>query len=194
MRSRTPRDFSGVCSRCFLKTASCICAELPRVKSAVEIVIIRHMTEDFLTSNTGRLAALMLPNAQIVKYGGGEPFDDSFICRDGTWLLYPGKHEDLAAPPPKRLIILDATFRQAKRMYKRISALRHVPELSFDAPATLPHRLRHPPRADGLSTIEAIATAIARFEDPALGESLLTAHAEFVRRADAARGRQRWPH
>jgi DTW domain-containing protein YfiP len=191
MRSRTPRDFSGVCSQCFLKNASCICTELPRVESKIEILIIRHTTEDFLTSNTGRLAALMLPNARIIKYGGGEPFDDSCICRDGTWLLYPGKPREHGAPDPKRIIVLDATFRQARRMYKRITALRSMPELSFDAPAALPHRLRHPPRADGLSTIEAIATALSRFESPTLAEPLLAAYAEFVRRADATRGRQR---
>jgi len=191
MRSSTPRDFSGICARCFLKDAHCLCSELPRIESKIEVVIIRHTAEDFLTSNTGRLAALMLPSATIVKYGGGEPFDDSFLCRDGTWLLYPGQHREVSSPAPQRIVVLDGTFRQARRMYKRITALRTLPELSFEAPLATPYRLRHPPRADGLSTIEAIAAALGRFESLSLAEPLLKSYGEFVRRADATRGRQR---
>jgi DTW domain-containing protein YfiP len=76
-------------------------------------------------------------------------------------------------------------------MYKRIRALRTLPELALPAPQSQPHRLRHAPRPDGLSTIEAIAAALGRFENPMLAAPLLTAYAEFVRRADATRGRQR---
>src|SRR5664279_4105121 len=91
MRSRNPRDFCGICPQCFLKVAMCICAELPHMTSNTEIVIVRHVAEEWLTSNTGRLAALMLTNSRIVSYGGGEPFDDATIRGDvGTWLLYPG--------------------------------------------------------------------------------------------------------
>ena len=191
MRSRTPRDFAGVCSRCFLKESMCLCSELPRLESLTEIVIVRHAGEEWLTSNTGRLAALMLPNARIVKYGGGESFDESPLTREGTWLLYPGSGREPPTGVPRRLVVLDATFRQARRMYKRIEALRGLPELSLAAPVEQPHRLRHPPRADGLSTIEAIASALGMFEDPTLSERLLAAYREFVRRADATRGRQR---
>src|SRR5512141_2953949 len=131
MRSRTPRDFAGVCSRCFLKDPLCLCSELPRLEWLTEIVIVRHAGEEWLTSNTGRLAALMLPNARIVKYGGGEPFDESPLTAAGTWLLYPSAGRELPSGTPRRLVVLDATFRQARRMYKRIEALRGLPELSF---------------------------------------------------------------
>jgi DTW domain-containing protein len=191
MRSRTPRDYSGICARCFLKESLCLCAALPRLAPVTEIVIIRHVTEDWLTSNTGRLASLMLPNAQIVRYGGGEPFDDSLIRSDGTWLLYPGHSDAPQQARPRRFVVLDATFRQARRMYKRIAALRSLPQLSLAVPSTRPLGLRQPPREDGLSTIEAIAVALGRYEDPALTAPLLAAYGEFVRRADAARGRQR---
>lgn len=162
--------------------------------SNTEIVIVRHVAEDWLTSNTGRLAALMLTNSRIVSYGGGEPFDDAFIRGDGTWLLYPGPNQPQLQPLPRRLIVLDGTFRQARRMYKKIPALRALPELALSAPCNLPHRLRHSPRADGLSTIEAIATALGQFENSNLAERLMTAYTEFVRRADATRGRQRQPN
>lgn len=193
MRSRTPRDFCGVCPRCFLKIGSCLCSELPRIDSNIEFVIVRHIKEDWLTSNTARLAALILTKTRIVKYGDEEPFDDSLLSGNGTWLLYPGPHQTARHTLPRRFVVLDGTFRQARRMYKRISALRALPELSLSAPIRQPPRLRNPPRVDGLSTIEAIATVLGRFESPDIAEQLLAAHAEFVRRADATRGRQR-PH
>ncbi len=191
MRSSTPRDYSGICARCFLKESLCLCAELPRLEPVTEIVIIRHVTEDWLTSNTGRLASLMLPKAQIVRYGGGEPFDDSLIGSDGTWLLYPGRSDAPQQARPRRFVVLDATFRQARRMYKRIGALHSLPQLSLTVPLTRAQGLRQPPREDGLLTIEAIAVALGRFENPAFAGPLLAAYGEFVRRADATRGRQR---
>ncbi len=163
--------------------------------SNTEIVIVRHVAEEWLTSNTGRLAALMLTNSRIVSYGGGEPFDDATIRGDaGTWLLYPGLNQPPVHSLPRRFIVLDGTFRQARRMYKKIPVLRALPELALLAPCRHPHRLRHPPRADGLSTIEAIAAALGQFENPNLAERLMATYAEFVRRADATRGRQRQPN
>ena len=169
----------------------CLCAELPRIKSNTEVVIVRHVAEDWLTSNTGRLAALMLTNARIVSYCAGVPFDDALLSGEGTWLLYPGSNQPPQPALPRRLIVLDGTFRQARRMYKKIPALRALPDLALSAPWRDKLRLRNPPRADGLSTIEAIATALGRFENPDLAEPLLVAYSEFVRRADATRGRQR---
>jgi hypothetical protein len=46
-------------------------------------------------------------------------------------------------------------------------------------------------RPDGLSTIEAVAAALAQFESPELAVPLMAAYAEFVRRADISRGQTR---
>ena len=61
MRSSTPRDLSGMCPRCYLKLDLCLCSELTCVRSNIQIVIVRHVREERLTSNTGGLAALSLP-------------------------------------------------------------------------------------------------------------------------------------
>jgi DTW domain-containing protein len=191
MRSRTPEDFRGMCPRCYLKTAHCICGWLPRVTTRTEILIIRHVTEEQVMSNTGRLANLILSNCRIIDFGVGDSFDDSGIAEPGTWLLYPGPNPSVPRPAPTRLVVLDASFRRAKRMYKRIESLRRLPELALPPPLVIPHRLRQPPRPDGMSTIEAIAAGLAIAEDPGLGTVLRGAYTEFVRRADAAHGRLR---
>jgi DTW domain-containing protein len=191
VRSSTPRDLSGVCPRCFLKIDLCLCAQLPCISSNTQIVIVRHVTEEWLTSNTGRLAALILSNVRIVPYGGGEPFDEEPLQGDDTWLLFPDAKAVTPRTQPRRLVLLDATFRQARRMYKKIPGLRLLQQCALDAPEQRTPGLRRSPRADGLSTIEAIATALARFENPELAAPLMTAYAEFVRRSDMARGRKR---
>jgi DTW domain-containing protein len=193
VRSSTPRDFSGVCSRCFLKIELCLCAELPQIRSKTQIVLVRHVTEEWLTSNTGRLAALMLSNLRIVPYGGGEPFDEEPLRGDDTWLLFPDANAALPSTRPQRLVLLDATFRQARRMYKKIPGLRGLQQCALSAPEQRTPGLRRSPRADGLATIEAIAVALARFENPELAMPLMTAYAEFVRRSDMVRGRKRCP-
>jgi DTW domain-containing protein YfiP len=133
----------------------------------------------------------MLSNACIVPYGGREPFDEGPLQGDDTWLLFPNATSTVPHGRPQRLVLLDATFRQARRMYKKISGLRLLQQCALNSPEQrLPGR-RRPPRSDGLSTIEAIATALAQFESPELAAPLMAAYAEFVRRADISRGRKR---
>jgi len=156
-------------------------------------VIVRHVREERLTSNTGRLAALLLSNVRIVPYGGDEPFDEGPLRGDDTWLLFPDAKPAVPPGRPQRLVLLDATFRQARRMYRKIPGLRLLPQCALKGPEQRTPGRRRSPRSDGLSTIEAIATALAQFESPELAAPLMAAYAEFVRRADLARGRKR-PH
>jgi DTW domain-containing protein len=191
MRSVTPRDLLGHCSRCLLQDEICVCAVLPCVETGTEIVLIQHITERMLTSNSGRFAALSLPNSRLVAYGGGEPFDASVLSEPGTALLYCSGPARPLAFVPRRLIVLDGSYRQARRMYKREAALRELPELTLPAPAVRPTRLRQPPHPDGMSTIEAIAAALSLLEGPERAAPLWALHAELVRRADRMRGRKR---
>lgn len=193
MRSTTPRDLNGHCARCLLKLEICVCATLPRVETRTEIVLIQHVTEQFLTSNTGRFAALALPNSRLVAYGGGAPFDSGLLCTPGSALLYssgPSPARPLSLVP-ERLIVLDGSFRQARRMYKRVPELRALPELSLPAPRVTPTRLRRPTQPEGMSTIEAIAAALSALEGPEVAAPLWALHSELVSRADHLRGRKR---
>ena len=193
MRSVTPADLAGHCPRCLLKLEICVCSVLPRVETRTEVVLIRHLTERRLTSNTGRFAALSLPNSRICEYGGGEPFDAARLLAAGTAtaLLYCSGPARPLPFIPERLIVLDGSFRQARRMYKRVPELRELPELSLPAPAVTPTRLRTPTQPEGMSTIEAIAAALATLEGSEVAAPLWALHAELVRRADALRGRKR---
>jgi len=193
MRSSTPRDLNGHCPRCLLQLEFCVCGVLPRVEARTEIVLIQHVTEKFMTSNTGRFAALVLAKSRVLAYGGGEAFDPLPLRAPGSVLLYSSGPAPARPLPflPRRLIVLDGSFRQARRMYKRLPELRALPEFSLPAPDVVPTRLRRPTQPDGMSTIEAIAAALSLLEGPELAAPLWALHAELVSRADRVRGRKR---
>src|SRR5882724_11081673 len=112
MRSVTPRDLLGHCARCLLQDEICVCSMLPRVAARTEIVLIQHITELMLTSNTGRFVALSVASSRVVGYGGGEPFDASFLSEPGTALLYcsgPARPLGSLGFVPRRLIVLDGS-------------------------------------------------------------------------------------
>jgi DTW domain-containing protein YfiP len=193
MRSHTPRTLEGICPRCFLKLELCLCTGLPRIQTEIEIIIIRHVTEEWLTSNTARLAALMLTNVRILRYGGGEPFDAGLLRSSDALLLTPDANPAPCSAAPQQLILLDGTFRQARRMYKKIPALHDLNRCALLSSSGRLPGLRRPPRENGLSTIEAIACALAQFESEQVSTPLLAAYSEFVRRANLARGRTQLP-
>jgi DTW domain-containing protein len=168
------------CPRCRLETALCLCADIPRVPTKARIVILRHAIESRRVYNSGRIAALALPNSEIVDHGEkGSPATE--IDATGAWLLYPG-----GDPPrgvPERLVVLDGTWREARRMFIRIPALRKLPRLSLTPPASAGPRLRRPPSKDGMATLEAIAHAVGALEGAETAKPLHRLWSLFVERS-----------
>ncbi|RKG94530.1 DTW domain-containing protein [Corallococcus sp. CA053C] len=193
MRSRTPDDLVGRCERCYLPTAWCLCAQVPVVPTRTELLIIRHNKEAQKSTNTARIAALALPRCRIVSYGApGQPFDAS-VLEDGldTWLLFPDAPE-AEGPLPQRLVVIDGSWAQARRMVQRVPGLRRLPGLRLPPPAPDTRRLRRPPHPDGMSTLEAMAGALARLEGEAVAEPLLALHEVMIQRVLGSRGRLGW--
>jgi DTW domain-containing protein len=155
-----------------LQLRVCLCAEVPAIATRTRVVIVRHHNEMFRSSNSGRLANFALTNSEILDHGGaGGPA--KLTALEGAWLLFP-EGEPMRAcpePPPRQLVVLDATWSQARRMYRKIDALRGLPIMRLpDAPMPAA-RLRMSPGEGRVSTIEAIARALRILEgdEPAAG-------------------------
>jgi DTW domain-containing protein YfiP len=196
MRAARSRDNNSHCLSCYLRREICICPILPTVTTRTEFLILRHITETGRPSNTGRLVALALPNSRIVSCGGGDriglsPLDDEWLRAPGTWLLWPdgaGTSPDSSAlTPPDRVVVLDATWHQARRLFNRTPALRAIPRLILPAPAHGRRRLRKQHRADGMSTLEAVAGAVTKLEGACVAEPLERLYDEVVRRTTTLR-------
>jgi len=196
MRAARPRNPVTHCPTCYLRRPICICPVLPQVKTRTEFIILRHIWEAERPSNTGRLAALCMPNARIVPCGGGTriglaPLDETLLHVPGIWLLWPdGPAADTGAPdftPPERVVVLDATWHQARRLFRQTPALRALPRLALPAPEKHRDRLRDQHRPDGMSTLEAVAAAVALLEGRHTAEPLERLYDEVVRRTTALR-------
>jgi DTW domain-containing protein len=174
------------CSRCLLQQRVCLCAEVPTVTTRTRIVIVRHHLERFRSSNSGRLAHLALPTSQIIDPGGsGGPA--ALHDAAGAWLLFPEGAPMHSAPasPPRALIVLDATWSQARRMYRKLDVLRGLPLLRLPDEAVPPARLRESPGRGRVSTIEAIARALRLLEGDDVASPLEQLFAIAVRRAQS---------
>lgn len=196
MRASRSRDYNSHCLNCYQRWEICICTILPTVTTRAEFLILRHITEARRPSNTGRLVALALPNSRIVPCGGGDriglsPLVDEWLQTPGTWLLWPdgsGTASDSSALTlPDRVVVLDATWHQARRLFHRTPALRAIPRLILPAPAQGRSRLRRQHRSDGMSTLEAVAAAVILLEGACVAEPLERLYDEVVRRTTLLR-------
>ena len=163
----------------------CLCAEIPVIATRTRIVIVRHSQERNRSSNSGRLAQLALPNSVIIDHGGtGGPA--VLPALDGAWLLYPmGEPTTIAPQPaPKLLVVLDATWSQARRMYRKLP-VHGLPILRLAGAEMVAERLRESPGPGQVSTIEAIAGALRLLEGNAVAAPLEALFAVAVARAKA---------
>jgi DTW domain-containing protein YfiP len=161
------------------------------VDTRTEFLVVRHNKEANKSTNTARLAALALPRCRLVTYGApGERFDASELERPGTWLLFPdAAPPPPGTPPPARLVVLDGNWSQARRMHQRLPELRRLPGLALPPPPPESRRLRRSPHTYGMSTLEAIAGAIALLEGEHLARSLYALHERMIDRVLTSRGR-----
>ena len=190
----------GRCPRCVLPPTACVCSDIPRLETRTRVVLIRHWREAHATTNTGRLAALALPRMEIHDHGAPSlppvTAADLDLPADPTraWLLFPPEegHPPPAAdaPLPEVLVVLDGSWRHARRMVRRLEAVQALPRFSPPPSQVVRHRLRTPTFPGGMATLEAIAQALAVLEaDPAVGQRLDDLFELFVERVRALGGR-----
>jgi DTW domain-containing protein YfiP len=152
---------------------------VPAVPTVTRLVILRHTLERHRPSNSARWAALALPAARLVEYGGvGDGTGPELP--PGSWLLYPGPGP-APAGRPETLVVLDGSWSQTRRMLQRIPGLAALPRLPLPPGRPRPRLRRAPP--GGLATLEAIACALALYEGPAVGAALDGLYDEAVRRS-----------
>jgi DTW domain-containing protein YfiP len=179
-----------------LKSERCLCDQLPRIESRARIVMVRHVREGEKSTNTARLAALALPNSEILEFDGTPESVEPALARlSGAWLLFPDGQPPAKVPaePPSHLVVVDGTWRQVRRMIRKLPSLHPMPRLSLAAPRQGVVRLRRSPSSEGMSTLEAIAAALTRLENAQAGMALEQLHDLMVDRVLEGRGRPHLP-
>ena len=200
------------CSTCARPAATCWCACVRPVATAVELLILQHPLEVEAAKGTARLLHQCLPGSRLWT---GERFPaaelEAALQAGGRrpLLLYPDTPDPralgMAAPPPLdpallaepaalRLVVLDGTWRKSRKMLYLNPALQRLPRLPLGA--TPPshradrYRIRKAHLPDQLSTLEASCHALAQIEgDAAKFQPLLAAMDDFVSMLEIAQTR-----
>lgn len=185
----------GRCPRCAFLPEGCLCPEIPRLATPWRFVLLRHASEIPRMTNTGRWAALALEGAVLHDYArDGAPAEaavEALLGEGPAAVLFPSpRGEPLPDPPPRTIVVPDATWSQARRMVQRLPPLQRLPRLSLPPPPEA-LRLRQPPVAGGMSTLEAVAGALRVLGDGAGADALLRLHAVAVERVLRLKGM--WP-
>jgi DTW domain-containing protein YfiP len=155
----------------------------------MRFAIVRHVRETTKSTSTARWARLLVPGCELHEYRERADAGSLALGAPGDWLLFPSDGGATGPQaPPERLIVLDGTWRQARRMLRAIPALQRIPRLTVP-PRPQGKRLRVAPNGGALSTLEAMAGAVACLESAELGAVLLQSHDALVDRVLRARGR-----
>jgi DTW domain-containing protein YfiP len=158
-------------------------------------VVVRHASEVPRLTNSGRWAAAAIQGSILIDHALEDARSDdrleSLLAEGPAWLLYPSASVGSpAGPRPGTIVVPDATWAQARRMVQRIAPLRALPRLALPPPPGV-HRLRRPPRAGGMSTLEAIAGALEQLDDPDSARALRALHLAAVEKTLRLKGM--WP-
>ena len=174
----TPRV---VCGRCRRPASVCYCHALPRLDTATRVVILQHPRERDMPIGTARMASLCLPRAELrvgIRWTAellagaiGDPARPAILLYPG-----PGARDILRDPPPGpvTLIVVDGTWSQARTVVRDNPVLHALPRYAFATPEPSHYRIRREPRAEYVSTIEAVMHVLGALEgEPSRFRSLL---------------------
>jgi DTW domain-containing protein YfiP len=176
MLRRNPRKSKAAgiptCHICGLWDHFCVCDLLPSIRSKVGFILIQHSSELLRQSNTARLAEKMISPCEIVSWGSPEiPYRDGCLKNPDhkNLVLYPRPENRLLNKDdclgdngePTNLILLDATWAQAKSMSRRIPGLPGFTFVSLPEQPPPSWKLRRSPGKGYFCTLEAVIRAMA---------------------------------
>lgn len=171
MTTSEPGHARPRCYRCLRPEDLCHCADLPSVPTRTRIVILQHPHERTHPFGTARLVRLMMPNSEVhVPWAGFTgTLEQRIPLPPDAAVLYPAPDAPLldelpAAARPSTLVAIDGTWAHAKRLYRENAWLRALPHVRLQPAQPSRYRIRREPRADYVSTLEAIVEALRVLE------------------------------
>ena len=176
------KESRAFCPECDFLKSRCLCSTLKVLNNQTHLIILQHPSEQKHPLNTVRI---MKKSFQKISLLVGEDFssdlklntvlaDSSKYCA----LLYPEADATIlnsCAPVPHitDLIIIDGTWRKAKKIYGLSQNLKHLPKLRLIPEQQTDYRIRKSTNENALSTLEAAASALMILEPRLETQSLL---------------------
>lgn len=180
------------CYSCFRPKQHCLCPDVTVINPGVAFLFLMHPKEAYQQkTGTGRLTALSLAESEIlvgIDFSENARLLELISGREGSSpygdgkkyypvVLFPSEEAFTAADPrlhhaasDKKLlvIVLDATWFFAKKMWKLSRCLHALPCLSFENGYRSQFIFKKQPAPEYLSTIESVAYLIRELKASAL--------------------------
>jgi DTW domain-containing protein len=185
------------CPQCARPLRTCLCRWVTPVDNQVEVLILQHPLEVGQAKGSVPLLHRSLAHSTLCT---GERFDDTLLAgwlgdigkgHGASVLLYPDDPDglntvdNLAVPwpatLPRRLVVLDGTWRKSRKLLHLNPALQRLPRLALVQPPPSQYSIRKAHQPDQLSTLEATCHALAQLEQaPERYAPLLAAFGAFI--------------
>ncbi|MCD6397713.1 MAG: DTW domain-containing protein [Spirochaetaceae bacterium] len=177
------------CLKCFRPIDNCYCKYISPIDPGVKFVFLMHPHEaKKQRTGTGRLASLSLINSEIIiDYS----FDDNVKTKNlinnslfYPMVLYPGAGSSSANEIDFKVVLkdrtllvflIDATWREARRMMFLSPSLQKLPRLSFNHEYRSQFAIKKQPKENYLSTIESTYYLIGELQKAGVCNSSLNA-------------------
>ncbi|MEX9253540.1 tRNA-uridine aminocarboxypropyltransferase [Pseudenterobacter timonensis] len=175
------------CQRCLLPLRQCLCATLVPAHAQSRFCLVMFDTEPLKPSNTGRLIADVLPDTAAFQWSRTEPPQgllDLVASSDyQPMVVFPASYagqerQVISAPPagkPPLFIMLDGTWTEARKMFRKSPYLDALPVISVDLSCVSAYRLREA-HADGQYCTAEVAIALLDIAGDAFAASALGDH------------------
>lgn len=163
----------------------CLCDWLPRVDARSAVCLLMHDVEPMKPSNTGWLIADVLGDTTAFSWSRTE-VDPQLLALldDPQWqpfIVFPGEFvapqrvvtEVLPVEGKRPLfILLDATWTEARKMFRKSPYLERFPVLSLESEQLSRYKLRRSKRDDHFCTAEVGALCLELAGDTRAGEAV----------------------
>ena len=180
-RSTKPFNARGAkvnrCRYCQVNIDYCICAHQPQVTSNAAFLLIMFDTEVLKPSNTGKLIADVVQETYAYLWSRTEPDQQMLeLLNDPQWqpfVVFPG---DYVQPPQQVVskvemidgkrplfIMLDGSWREACKIFRRSPYLNRFPVLSIKADQLSKYIMRKASKDYQLATAEVAAVVLELF-------------------------------
>ncbi|MFJ4387530.1 tRNA-uridine aminocarboxypropyltransferase [Pseudomonas sp. NPDC089408] len=173
------------CADCRVIATHCLCAWKPRVQADSGVCLLMHDTEPLKPTNTGWLIADLIEDTSAFGWLRTS-VDERLLALldDPHWqpyIVFPGEFvaqervvSEVVREPGKRplFILLDATWTEARKMFRKSPYLDRFPVLSLQAEQMSRYRLRRSKRDDHFCTAEVAAMCLDLAGDSLASQAL----------------------
>lgn len=177
------------CQQCLLGQQFCTCEHRRQLLSDASFLLLMYDDEVLKPTNSGRLIADLIPDTHAFIWSRTAP-DPRLLAllndeQYQAYLVFPGEYANPGQPVVSHisaqrrdinkrllLIVIDGSWREAIKIFRKSPYLQHLPMLSFDANEVAKYALRKGSRDFQFGTAEVAAMALNAIDEPDNGLAL----------------------